>query len=55
MKKFDVIYNQTMRVVVEAETREKAREIVMSGEFDESDVENNGIDLSSVDAQLLSE
>jgi len=47
--KYQIIYNQAMIIEVEAKNEEEAIEIVKSGEFDEADVDNNGIDLSSVE------
>ena len=47
--KYKIIYNQAMLIEIEAYNEEEAIEIVKSGEFDEADVENNGIDLASIE------
>ena len=52
MEKYIVGYNQVKQIEIEAETEEEARELFLSGEFDENETENLGIDFENYDIKI---
>ena len=49
MPNYRVYWNETRSTIINAENEEEAIELVKQGEFEEKEVNSEGVDLSSVE------